>query len=520
MLPAEVLENILLFLARRRLDKLVCLSSSLSSVLLDDSFAAKSPLRRVTRLMLYSLHEAIIIVASTGGAKEFRSFPSDDVRGLIHLCFFRDITVNASDPELVQWVCTHRAILHGDKLIVPTPLTSFELFNVRLFRHVALDSDPRCSRDEWRSHRGDRRLVSLQCDLLRDCEKLTGGHFHAVSDFAFDVRDVAEWLHRPSEKGRELTLDVKLLDGEPMSLIEMLEESAIGSATPFPYVLKLSPLEQLPVDRIQQMRSRRFNRTTGEYFDISIGSALLGPVMKLFVLLLLVASTIPSVHSLIGANEFEDWLATTETHPCSGAEQWIQAYTQIPQATRRCLMGRLTNLFGMFWNSQPINIQQHLAQTKAQCSSGFDKVQALLNIVVGDMNKQTRLVQQIFGQGFRKASVNYQTNWLKAHPNDQQTMASIFPKLNFFFNGPYADSLTKQALAVSECRYSQIPAFLVTVGWIHQLAAKTNPPPLQGPYAALHQAVKEDFTALRAYAATNFPGAEQILKNSFNSNTL
>ena len=87
-------------------------------------------------------------------------------------------------------------------------------------------------------------------------------------------------------------------------------------------------------------------------------------------------------------------------------------------------------------------------------------------------------------------------------------------------SGPYGDSLTKQALAVSECRYSQIPAFLVTVGRIHQLAAKTNPPPPQGPYSALHQAVHEDLAELRRYAATNFPGAEQILKNAFNSNTL
>ncbi|KAH7699417.1 hypothetical protein AAVH_33478, partial [Aphelenchoides avenae] len=224
MMPAEVLENILLFLTRQQLDKLVCLSSGLASVLLDDSFAAKSPLRSVTRLMLLSLQEVIIIVASTGGAKEFRSSPSDDIRALIHLCFFRDVTVNASGPELVQWVCAHRAILNGDKLIVPTPLASFELFNVRSFRRVALDSDHRCSRDEWRFHRGPRRLVSLQCDLLRDCELLTGGHFHAVSDFVFDVRDVAQWLHRRSEKGRELTLDVELLGGDAMSLIEMLEE--------------------------------------------------------------------------------------------------------------------------------------------------------------------------------------------------------------------------------------------------------------------------------------------------------
>ncbi|KAH7693708.1 hypothetical protein AAVH_39252 [Aphelenchoides avenae] len=251
--------------------------------------------------------------------------------------------------------------------------------------------------------------------------------------------------------------------------------------------------------------------------------------MKLFVTLLVVASTVPVAHCLVGATEFEDWLAVQYTR--FAPESWTQAYTQIPQATRQCLMGRLTNLFGMFWNSQPINIQQHLAQTKAQCSSGFEKVQALLNTVLNDMNKQTPLVQQIFGQffnelaangrkGFRKASVNYQANWLKAHPNDQQTMASVFPKLTFFFNGPYSIPLTQQALAVAQCHYTQIPAFLVTVGRIHQLAAKTNPPPPQGPYAALHQAVHEDFTALRAYAATNFPGAEQILKNAFNSNTL
>ncbi|KAH7709520.1 hypothetical protein AAVH_23219 [Aphelenchoides avenae] len=234
--------------------------------------------------------------------------------------------------------------------------------------------------------------------------------------------------------------------------------------------------------------------------------------MKLFVALLVVASTVPAAHCLIGANEFEDWLAVQYTR--FAPEPWIQAYTQIPQATRQCLMGRLTNLFGMLWNSQPINIQQHSAQTK-----------------IHDMNKQTPLVQQIFRQffnelaangrkGFRKASLNYQANWLKAHPNDQQTMAAVFPKLTFFFNGPYSIPLTQQALAVALCHYTQIPAFLVTVGRIHQLAAKTNPPPPQGAYAALHRAVKEDFTALRAYAATNFPGAEQILINAFNSNTL
>ncbi|KAH7701214.1 hypothetical protein AAVH_31656, partial [Aphelenchoides avenae] len=38
-------------------------------------------------------------------------------------------------------------------------------------------------------------------------------------------------------------------------------------------------------------------------------------------------------------------------------------------------------------------------------------------------------------KGFRKPSMNYQSNWLKAQPIDQQTMASVFPKLKFFFNG-------------------------------------------------------------------------------------
>ncbi|KAH7709517.1 hypothetical protein AAVH_23216 [Aphelenchoides avenae] len=72
MLPTEVLENILLFLTRQQLDKLASLSRCLASVVLDDSFAAKSPLRSVTRLMLLSLQEVIIVVARTGGAKEFR----------------------------------------------------------------------------------------------------------------------------------------------------------------------------------------------------------------------------------------------------------------------------------------------------------------------------------------------------------------------------------------------------------------------------------------------------------------
>ncbi|KAH7693709.1 hypothetical protein AAVH_39253, partial [Aphelenchoides avenae] len=126
-------------------------------------------------------------------------------------------------------------------------------------------------------------------------------------------------------------------------------------------------------------------------------------------------------------------------------EAWIQAYTNIPQATRHCLVGRLANLFGAFWNSQPINVQQNLAQTKAQCPNGFGKVQNFLNVIVTDFHKLTPLVQQIFEEffnelaakgrkGFRKASVKYHSNWLKAHPKDQQVMASVFPKMAFFFN--------------------------------------------------------------------------------------
>ncbi|KAH7709521.1 hypothetical protein AAVH_23220 [Aphelenchoides avenae] len=165
--------------------------------------------------------------------------------------------------------------------------------------------------------------------------------------------------------------------------------------------------------------------------------------MQLYAASFFLASVALNVEGRASANQFEDWLAVQ----CSrfAPEPWIQTYTQIPLATRQCLMGRLANLFGMFWNSQPINIRQHLAQTKTQCSSGVDKVQALLNIAIVDFHKLTPLVQRIFGQffnelaaygwkGSRKASVNYHSNWLKAHPKDQQTMASVFPKMAFFFN--------------------------------------------------------------------------------------
>ncbi|KAH7706497.1 hypothetical protein AAVH_26286 [Aphelenchoides avenae] len=251
--------------------------------------------------------------------------------------------------------------------------------------------------------------------------------------------------------------------------------------------------------------------------------------MQLYAASFFLASVVLNVEGRASANLFEEWLAVQ----CSRfvPEPWIQTYTKIPQATRQCLIGRVTGLFRMFWNSQPVNIQQHLALTKAQCSNGFDKVQNLLNIIVIDFHKLTPLVQRIFAEffdelaasgrkGFRKASVKYHSNWLKAHPKDQQVMASAFPKMAFFFNGPYSIPITHQALAVAQCQHDQISAFLATIGRIHRLAAKTNPPPPQGPYAALHQVVHEDFEALRSYVATKFPGAGRIFKQLFSLNTL
>ncbi|KAH7717804.1 hypothetical protein AAVH_14791 [Aphelenchoides avenae] len=223
------------------------------------------------------------------------------------------------------------------------------------------------------------------------------------------------------------------------------------------------------------------------------------------------------------ADDFADSVAVQYTR--FAPDSWIQAYVKIPQADRQCLLGRLVNLLGMIANSQPVNIQQHLAQTQQQCPSGFDKVYPLLNTMLGDLKKLTPLVQQIFVQffnelaangmkGFRKASANYQSNWLKAQPIDQQTMASVFPKLKFFFNGPYSIPLTQQALAVAQCDYSKLPALLQTIAGIGQLAAQSNPPPPQAPYAALHQVVKEDISVLSRYAAGLYPALGQLLQSA------
>ncbi|KAH7703513.1 hypothetical protein AAVH_29314 [Aphelenchoides avenae] len=95
-------------------------------------------------------------------------------------------------------------------------------------------------------------------------------------------------------------------------------------------------------------------------------------------------------------------------------------------------------------------------------------------------------------KGFRKASVSYRFNWLKAQPIDQQTMASVFPKLKFFFN-----------------------ALLQTTAGIGQLVAQSNPPPPQALYAALHQVVKEDFAVLGRYAVGLYPALWQLLQSAF-----
>ncbi|KAH7703499.1 hypothetical protein AAVH_29325 [Aphelenchoides avenae] len=96
------------------------------------------------------------------------------------------------------------------------------------------------------------------------------------------------------------------------------------------------------------------------------------------------------------ADKFAESVAVQYTR--FAPDSWINAYVKIPQADRQCLLGRLMNLLGMIANSQPVNIQQHLAQTQQQCPSGFDKAYPLLNTMLGDMKKLTPLVQQIFGQ--------------------------------------------------------------------------------------------------------------------------
>jgi hypothetical protein len=251
--------------------------------------------------------------------------------------------------------------------------------------------------------------------------------------------------------------------------------------------------------------------------------------MKLLLVLAVVVGTafaldIPSVGSLLFGG-FEDTVAVQYTR--FAQESWIQAYVQIPQTTRNCLMKRLLNVIEMFTNSQPFDIQSHLAQTKQQCALGFDKVQQLLDIIAADHHKLTPLVQDIFVKlitelsqtgmnGFRQTNVHYQDNWLKATKNDQLQMVAVYKKLNFFFNGPYSDILTKQAYAVSKCNYAQLPGLLVTFARIVKLAEQTNPAPPQGPYAALHQVVREDFAALRAFAMTS-PMKNVLTKQSITS---
>lgn len=69
--------------------------------------------------------------------------------------------------------------------------------------------------------------------------------------------------------------------------------------------------------------------------------------------------------------------------------------------------------------------------------------------------------------------------------------------------GPYAVPLARHALAVAQCRRDQISELIRTALAVYQLAAKTNPTPSQGPYAALHRAVHEDFAAMRTYTAAS-----------------
>jgi hypothetical protein len=251
--------------------------------------------------------------------------------------------------------------------------------------------------------------------------------------------------------------------------------------------------------------------------------------MKLLIVLTVAvgaafALDIPSVGSLLFGG-FEDSVAVQITR--FAPDTWIQAYVQIPQTTRNCLMKRLLNMIEMISKSQPFNIQSHLAQTQQQCTLGFNKVQPLLDLVVADHHKLSPLVQNIFVQfindlaqsginGFRQTSARYQGSWLKATPSDQAQMAGVFTKLTFFFNGPYAQTLTKQAYAVSTCDFLQVPGLLLTLERIGKLAQQTNPAPPQGPYAALHQVVREDFAALRAFAMTS-PLKSVLTKQTFTS---
>jgi hypothetical protein len=231
----------------------------------------------------------------------------------------------------------------------------------------------------------------------------------------------------------------------------------------------------------------------------------------LSVLSATVALDIPSL-GLILFGGFEDKVAIQYSR--FAPETWIQAYTAIPLATRQCLIKRLVNVFELFWTSQPFDISQHLAQTRKECPADFDKVEDFLSIVVADHHRLTPLVQDIFSSfltglsqkglhGFRKVWVKYQQDWLKSTEADQQGMAAVYTKLKFIYNSPYSIPLTKQALAVAQCDYLQLPAFLITIKRIDDLAKKQNPTPPQGPYAKLHQVVHEDFAALRGNVATS-----------------
>ncbi|KAH7705426.1 hypothetical protein AAVH_27374 [Aphelenchoides avenae] len=276
MLPAEVLEHILLLHTRQMLDKLICVNSSFANVILTDAFDTQSPLRPLNRIILGSPQEIIIIVPKAGGGqRELRGPLSEDTVNCVRLCFFHEIALTARVPELLQWVCANQAVLHAENLTVRSPLASLELFHMHCFKHVAFVSDQDCQ-----DHVGPRQRISLQCDLLRDCETLNlnyglSGYANAVADFVFGIEDIALWLHRPMTNAvtdmdnYRLVLDMKHLDGDLVRLVEMLEEHAVNAALPVvAYRFMVGPLRPATTERIAQMRPRRFNRTTGEYFEV------------------------------------------------------------------------------------------------------------------------------------------------------------------------------------------------------------------------------------------------------------
>jgi hypothetical protein len=188
-------------------------------------------------------------------------------------------------------------------------------------------------------------------------------------------------------------------------------------------------------------------------------------------------------------------------------DDWLNAFVQIPQATRGCALKLADEQLKKFFQSQPIDWAVVGARAKQQCGPGYAQLEQLMGVIGKDLAQLTphvannyKTVANAMSQngikGAHAALVNYNNNWINAQPIDKSTIANVIPKIAFYYNGPYTDELGQQVHQVLANNFRALPSLLVTLNKVKKYADGTNPTPPQGSYQAFHAALRQDLAAL------------------------